>query len=156
MAASKPPHVLMIEARFYADLADELVRGAVAALDEAGATYERIEVPGALDIPTALAMACDAGLIPHGASRRRFQGCLALGCVIRGETSHYDIVAGESTRWLMQIATSHHVPLGNGILTVENSGQAWERARGGSAGKGGDAARACLRLIEITTMFYER
>ncbi len=149
MARQDPIRVLIIEARFYEELADELARGAIAALEEAGAAYDRIAVPGALEIPTALALACDAGLIPYGANRWRFHGCVALGTVIRGQTTHYETVATESTRWLMQIATARHVPLGNGILTVENSAQAWERARGGKAGKGGDAARACLRLIEI-------
>jgi 6,7-dimethyl-8-ribityllumazine synthase len=143
------PSVLIIEGRFYEDIADELAKGALAALDEAGAAAHRIAVPGALEIPQALAFAVRAGLLPFGASRWRYHGVLALGCVIRGETSHYDIVAGESARALMTIATESGIPVGNGILTVENETQAWERASVEDGNKGGDAARACLRLIDV-------
>jgi len=154
MTAKPSYRVLIIEARFYEDLADELIRGAITALEDAGAEFERIAVPGALEIPTAMALACDAGLMPFGANRWRFHGCIALGTVIRGQTTHYETVANESTRWLMQIATRRHVPVGNGILTVENSAQAWERARGGRKSKGGDAARACLALIDVMSNFH--
>lgn len=135
------PSVLIVESRFYEDLADELARGAIAELEAAGANYERIAVPGALEIPQALALALTA--------QAPFHGAVALGCVIRGETSHYDIVAGESARAIMDIAIRERFPVGNGILTVETLEQAWERASLGGGAKGRDAARACLRLIEI-------
>lgn len=143
------PHVLLIEGRFYEDIADELAAGAIAELEEAGATYDRIVVPGALEIPQVLALAIRAGLAPFGAPRWRYHGAVALGCVIRGETSHYDIVAGESARALMDLATQHGVPVGNGILTVEDEDQAMERAAVADGNKGGDAVRACLKLIDV-------
>ncbi len=100
------PSVLVIEGRFYEDISAELAKGALAALEEAGASVQRVAVPGALEIPQALAFAVRAGLTPFGATRWRYHGAVALGCVIRGETSHYDIVAGESARALMTIATT--------------------------------------------------
>ena len=144
---SAKPHVLIVEARFYADIADELLKGAIATLEEAGATHERLSVPGAFEIPGAIAMTIEAQRIspPH----RSFDGFLALGCVIRGETTHYDYVAGESARALMDLTTHHHIALGYGILTVENDKQAWARARVAEKNKGGDAARACLAMIEM-------
>jgi 6,7-dimethyl-8-ribityllumazine synthase len=122
------PAILLIEGRFYEDISEELARGAIGALEEAGASFDRIGVPGALEIPQVLGYVAHAGLAPFGAQRWRYHGVIALGCVIRGETSHYDIVAGESARSLLSIATRHAIPLGNGILTVENEAQAWERA----------------------------
>jgi 6,7-dimethyl-8-ribityllumazine synthase len=139
------PHVLIIEARFYDDLADELAAGATAALERAGATYERIAVPGALEIPAALAMALDA----MEAGLKHYDGFVALGCVIRGETTHYDIVAGQSARALMDLAVSESLAVGNGILTVENDEQAYARARVAEMNKGGAAAEAALRMIAI-------
>jgi 6,7-dimethyl-8-ribityllumazine synthase len=147
--ADLKPHVLIIEGRFYDDISDELAAGAIAALEEAGASNERIAVPGALEIPQVFGFVAGAGLAPFGAERWRFHGAIALGCVIRGETSHYDIVANESARSLLAIATRHAIPLGNGILTVENEQQAWERASRSDGNKGRDAARACLRLIDV-------
>jgi 6,7-dimethyl-8-ribityllumazine synthase len=147
--ASFSPSVLIIEARFYPELSDELAKGAIAALEEVNADFHRIAVPGALEIPQVLALAVRAGLAPFGATRWRYHGAVALGCVIRGETSHYDIVANESARSLLSIATASGVPLGNGILTVENEAQAWERASVSDGNKGADAARACLRLIDV-------
>jgi 6,7-dimethyl-8-ribityllumazine synthase len=143
------PVILLIEGRFYEDIADELARGAIEALEEAGASHERIALPGALEIPQAFAYVARAGLAPFGAERWRYHGVVALGCVIRGETSHYDIVANESARALLGIATRHAIPLGNGILTVENEAQAWERASVSDGNKGRDAARACLRLVDV-------
>jgi len=134
------PHIMIVEARFYEDIADELMRGALSALEEAGATYERFAVPGAFEIPTAIRM---------GIERGGFDGYVALGCVIRGETSHYDYVCAESARALQDIAVVHLVPLGYGILTVENGEQAWERARMSRKNKGGDVARACLAMIDL-------
>lgn len=136
--------ILIIEGRFYEKIADELVAGAIAAIEERGASYDRISVPGALEIPQVLAQAVDSG---------RWDGAVALGCVIRGETAHYDIVCNNANHWLMEVAIRHRMPVGNGILTVENDAQAMARAQGGRDGKGGDAARACLKLIEIAHSF---
>jgi len=139
------PHILIIEARFYDDLADELAAGAMGALAAAGATYDRIAVPGALEIPAALAMALDA----MAAGGTHYDGFVALGTVIRGETTHYDIVAGESARALMDIAVAESLAIGNGILTVENDEQAYARARVSEMNKGGAAAEAALRMIAV-------
>ena len=141
--------VLIIEGRFYEDVSDELAKGAIGALEDAGATFHRIEVPGALEIPQVLAFAVRGGLIPYGAERWRYHGAIALGCVIRGETSHYDIVANESARTLMSLATKHGIPFGNGILTVENRSQALKRASITQGNKGRAAVHACLRMIDV-------
>lgn len=139
--------ILIIEARFYDTIADELVAGAIAAIEARGASYDRVAVPGALEIPQVLAKAVEVG---------RWDGAVALGCVIRGETAHYDIVCNNANHWLMDVAIRHRMPVGNGILTVENEAQAMARAQGGADGKGGDAARACLKLIEIGYAFQEQ
>jgi 6,7-dimethyl-8-ribityllumazine synthase len=139
--------VLLIEAPYYGAVAEALAAGAIAELDASGAAFERVQVPGALEIPLALAEAVHAGLIPAGAGGARFDGCVALGCVIRGETSHYETVCANANHWLMDIAVRHAIPLGNAILTVETEAQALERAKGGRRGKGADAVRACLSLI---------
>ena len=146
------PHVLIVEARFYAEIADELVRGAIAELEAAGATYERIEVPGAFEIPTAIGIAVRS--LEFFAGRKRFDGYIALGCVIRGETSHYDYVCVESARKLQDLACDHSLAMGYGILTCENGDQAWERAKVDRKNKGGDAAQACLRMIEVKRHFH--
>jgi 6,7-dimethyl-8-ribityllumazine synthase len=143
--SSAVPHLLIVDARFYEDLADELVQGATAALDSAGATYDRVSVPGAFEIPTALSMALDAAETVG----TEYDGFVLLGCVIRGETSHYDIVAGESARAIMDIAVAEALAVGNGILTVENGDQAWKRARVGEGNKGGAAAEAALAMIAL-------
>lgn len=138
MAKIKPVHILIVEARFYDDMADAMLDGAKHALDAAGATYDIVTVPGALEIPAAIAMALD-GADEGGAE---YDGFVALGMVIRGETYHFDIVANESARALMDLAVSESLALGNGILTVENDEQAWARARRTEGDKGGFAARA--------------
>ncbi|MDW9669704.1 6,7-dimethyl-8-ribityllumazine synthase [Sinorhizobium meliloti] len=145
MAKIKPVHILIVEARFYDDMADAMLDGAKHALDAAGATYDIVTVPGALEIPAAIAMALD-GADEGGAE---YDGFVALGMVIRGETYHFDIVANESARALMDLAVSESLALGNGILTVENDEQAWARARRTEADKGGFAARAALTMIEL-------
>ena len=117
------------------------------------ATYDRVTVPGALEIPQALMQAVAAGLIPATAPSAWYSGAVALGCVIRGETSHYDIVCNNANHWLMEVAIRHNVPVGNGILTVDTEAQALARARGGREGKGGAAARACLQLLDIARQF---
>lgn len=144
---SKAPHILVVEARFYNDMADGLFAGAEAALKEAGATYERLSVPGALEIPAAIAFAVKAAKKGRG---RAYDGFVALGTVIRGETTHYDIVSEQSARALMDLAIEEELALGNGILTVENDSQAWARIRLESEGgqdKGGGAAKAALAMI---------
>ena len=141
-------NILIIEARYYEDIADEMLAGAIAVIEAAGATYERIAVPGALEIPQVLAMTGD--------SAYDYDGVVALGCVIRGETSHYDIVVDNANHWLYEASAEAMLPVGNAILTVDTKEQALARARGGIDGKGGDAARAVLRLIEIRRKFEER
>lgn len=145
-------HVLVFEARFYEGIADMLAEGAIAELTARGATAERITVPGALEIPQAFAAAVAA----KAAGRMAFDGAIVLGCVIRGETAHYDIVCNNANHWVMETAMRHEVPVGNGILTVDSEQQAIARAKGGAAGKGGDAARACLALIELKRGFWGR
>jgi len=145
--------VLIIEGRFYEEISDELIAGAVAALGAAGVAHDLVTVPGALEIPQVLAQAVGAGLIPGRAAGAKWDGVVALGCVIRGETSHYDIVCNNANHWLMEVAIGHAIPVGNGILTVDTEAQAQARARGGIDGKGGDAARACLRVIELQRSF---
>ena len=142
-------HVLIVEARFYDALADELLKGAVERLKAAGATYSKITVPGALEIPGAAAMTLDIA----DDNDAPFDGVIALGTVIRGETFHFEIVAGESSRALMDISVRRGIPVGNGILTVENEEQAWERAKVDRGDKGGDAAEAVLSLIRQTRAF---
>ena len=132
--------VLIVEARFYSDIADELLAGAKDALDAFGAKYDTIGVPGALEVPAAIAMA-----EKHGA----YHGYVALGCVIRGETYHFEIVSNESARGLTDLAVRERVAIGNGILTVEDEAQAWARARVSEGDKGGQAARACLDLVGL-------
>ncbi len=146
--SQKSPHILVIEARFYADLADELARGAAAELEKRGVSYDRVSVPGVLEIPAAVAMALD--------SEVEYDGFVTLGVVIRGETTHYDIVAGESARALMDLAVIHALALGNGIQTVENADQAWARARVDEKNKGGGAAAACLDMIALRASLADR
>src|SRR6185503_15939564 len=136
-------HMLIVEARFYDAISDELLRGAIRVLDKAGARYDRVTVPGALEIPVAIAI--------DAAKRRRapYDGVVALGCVIRGETHHFDIVANESARALIDLAVSERLALGNGILTVENEAQANARARVEEGDKGGAAARAALAMVAL-------
>ena len=148
---TRAPHVMIVEARFYEDLADELLRGAMGALDESGATYERCSVPGVFEIPAAIRYALDGRDLASG--RPRFDGYIALGCVIRGETTHYDYICQESARALMDLAVGNALAVGYGILTCENREQAWERAAPDRRNKGGDAARACLRMVELKGRF---
>jgi len=176
-AAADPvrAHILILEARYYDEVADALFAGASAELTARKASFERITVPGALELPQALAAAADAGVftqnissMPGGAmigsddagdasrEHRLFDGVILTGCVIRGETSHYDIVCNNANHWCMEIATQSGIPLGNALLTVDTMEQALVRAGGERDGKGGDAARACLRLIEIQRQFSQR
>ena len=144
--------VLIVEARFYDDIADALLAGATRALDTAGAKYDRLTVPGALEIPAAIAVAIDAS----SKKAQPYDGVVALGCVIRGDTLHFEIVSQESARALMDLAVARGLPLGNGILTVENESQAWARAHLEEGDKGGDAARAALAMIRLKRSVGER
>lgn len=138
-------HMLIVEARFYDNISDDLLRGAMRALDGAKARYDCVTVPGTLEIPAAIAIAIEA------ARRRRapYDGVVALGCVIRGETYHFEIVSNESARALMDLAVKERLAIGNGILTVENEAQAIARARIEEGDKGGDAARAALTMVAL-------
>jgi 6,7-dimethyl-8-ribityllumazine synthase len=137
--------ILIVEARFYEDIADALFAGAIRALQKAGAVFERVSVPGSLEVPPAIAIAVDAA----ERAGRPYDGAVALGCVIRGETLHFEIVSQESARALLDLSIAHRLPIGNGILTVDTSAQAWTRARPEEADKGGDAARAALSLVRL-------
>lgn len=142
---SDGPHILIVEARFYDDLADELARGAIAEIEAQGGTYERVSVPGVLEIPAAVKIAHD--------SDTPYDGYVTLGVVIRGETTHYDIVSNESARALMDLTVTDKIALGNGIQTVENSDQAWARANVSDKNKGGGAAAAAIAMINLTRKY---
>jgi len=146
------PHILIVEARFYEHIADELKRGAIAALEAADVTYDCVAVPGAFEIPAAIKFTIRCHDFYSG--QRRFDGYVALGCVIRGETSHYDYVCGESARKLQDLAVDHSLALGYGILTCENEAQAMARAAVDGKDKGGDVARACLRMLDVKRQFH--
>ena len=134
---------LIVEARFYAHLNDLLLQGTRAALEEAGHAHETITVPGALEIPAAVALAAETG---------RYDGFVALGVVIRGETYHFEVVSNESARGLMAL-TLDGIPIGNGILTVENEAQALTRAKPDEKNKGGEAAKAAIAMLELKAHF---
>jgi 6,7-dimethyl-8-ribityllumazine synthase len=141
----KPPHLLLVEARYYAHISDELRRGAERALTAAGATHEQVSVPGAFEIPAAI------GVVAHASPR--FDGYVALGCVIRGETTHYEHICAESARGLQELAVRDRLAIGYGILTVENEAQALARAAPDRRDHGGAAVRACLAIIELQRRF---
>jgi 6,7-dimethyl-8-ribityllumazine synthase len=132
--------VLIVEARFYEDMADALAEGAAAVLDAAGVAYERVSVPGVLEVPVAIKYAADSN---------SYDGYVALGVVIRGETTHYEIVCNESARALMELGIKDQLSIGNGIQTVENSDQAWARCKMAEKDKGGGAAKATLALMGL-------
>jgi 6,7-dimethyl-8-ribityllumazine synthase len=146
----RAPHLLLVEAPYYAHLAALLREGAERAVAAAGATCEIVTVPGAFEIPPAIALAAKAG--------GRFDGFVALGCVIRGETTHYDHICAETARSLQDLAVRDGLPVGYGILTVENEAQALVRAapaepQTGGRDKGGEAVRACLALVALKRRF---
>ena len=136
-------HVLIVEARFYDHLNDLLLSGARAAIEEAGHSHETITVPGALEIPGAVAMAADTG---------RYDAFVAIGVVIRGETYHFEIVSNESARGLMALPMDG-LPIGNGIITTENEAQALTRAKPDEKNKGGEAAKAALAMLALKGRF---
>jgi 6,7-dimethyl-8-ribityllumazine synthase len=144
-SAVKGTRILLVEARYYDDIADALLAGAMKVLDAAQAKVDRISVPGSLEIPAAIAMALDAAQ----RKRRSYDGAVALGCVIRGDTIHFEIVSHQSARGLMDIAIARALPIANGIITVDTEAQALSRARPQEQDKGGHAARAALALVDI-------
>lgn len=136
---------LIVEARFYDDIQDALLDGAIDELKAAGMTHDLLTVPGALEIPAAIAIALDAAT----AACRPYDAAIALGCVVRGDTFHFEIVCVESSRALMDLSVERRIPLGNGIITVNTDEQAWARARKTELNKGGDAARAAIAMLRI-------
>jgi 6,7-dimethyl-8-ribityllumazine synthase len=150
--SSKGARILIVEARYYDEIADALLAGARKALAEAGAQFDVISVPGALEIPTAIAIATDAAQ----RKRKPYDGAVGLGCVIRGETIHSDIVSDLSAQGLMELSVERLLPIGNGIITVENEAQAYARARVEDQDKGGGAVRAALALIDIKQKLEKR
>ena len=150
---SEPPiRILIVEARFYDDLADALLEGASEQLKAFGAEFDVVTVPGALEIPAAIAFAEEGGHRPAGVA---YDGYVALGSVIRGETYHFEIVSNESARGIMDLAVNKRLCIGNGILTTEDDEQAWARARVSEGDKGGGAARAALAMIALKHQLME-
>ena len=143
----RAPHVLLVEAPYYRHIADDLHRGAERVVAEAGATWERVEVPGAFEVPAAIGFAARAS--------GRFDGFVALGYVIRGETTHYDHICEETAHWLQVLAVDEGLAIGYGILTCENEQQALHRANPSGNGRdhGGAAARACLAMVGVKRQF---
>jgi 6,7-dimethyl-8-ribityllumazine synthase len=138
--------ILVVEARYYGAISDALLEGAGDALRAYGAEFDVVTVPGAFELPAAIALADEGGHRPAGV---RYDGFVALGCVIRGETTHYDYVCGESARGLMDLSINKGLAIGYGVLTVEDEAQAWARARISEGDKGGFAARTCLDMIGL-------
>jgi 6,7-dimethyl-8-ribityllumazine synthase len=145
--AEKKPHLLLVEAPYYTHIAALLREGAEKALAAAGATFEIVQVPGSFEIPGAIGMAAKTA--------GRFDGFVALGCVIRGETTHYDHICEETAHWLQALAVEQGLPIGYGILTCENEAQALHRATPSGNGRdhGGAAARACLAMVGVKRQF---
>lgn len=138
---SQKPHLLVVDAPYYTEISESLMEGVKAEFDAVGASHDYITVPGVLEIPAAVAMAID--------SSKNYDGYVTIGCVIRGETTHYEIVSNESARALMDLTVQHRLALGNGIQTVENEEQAWARAKVSDKNKGGGAAKAALSMIAL-------
>lgn len=145
------PHILIVDAPYYTHIVEDLVKGAAATLEEGGATWDRISVSGAFEVPVAIRYAVQS--MNELATGPRYDGYLALGCVIRGETSHYDHICTEANRAMMDLCLEYNLAIGNGILTVENEAQALARASADEKNKGGEAARAVLRMIEVQNHF---
>ena len=144
VAGVEGARILIVESRYYTEIADALIEGAEHEIGKNGALSERVVVPGAFEIPGAIALAAD-----------HYDGFVALGCVIRGETTHYDYVCGESARGLMDLSVQLKLAIGYGVLTVENEEQAWARARRKEQDKGGDVAYACISMIGLRHRYGE-
>lgn len=138
------PHILIVAANFYPDVTGELLNGARTALAHFNATFDEVEVPGAFEIPATINFAIQS---------KKYDGYVALGCVVRGETSHYDYVCGESARGIMDLSLNKNAAIGYGILTVENMEQAFVRANVTDGNKGRDAVEACLKLVALKNQF---
>ncbi|HEX7007784.1 MAG TPA: 6,7-dimethyl-8-ribityllumazine synthase [Alphaproteobacteria bacterium] len=145
------PHVLIVEARYYEDIADELLKGATTVLDAAGIAYDKVSVPGAFEIPAAIRYAIKSR--EFNPVRRRFDGYIALGCVIRGETAHFDYICQECARGIQELINAYTLAVGFGVLTVDDRKQAMERASVKKRNKGGEAAEACLKMIGLKRQF---
>jgi len=145
------PHILIVESRYHSEIADLLMSGVKGELDHAAATYEVVNVPGALEIPAAIVYAIKA--LDFDAARRRFDGYIALGCVLKGGTQHDEIVGFESARGLQDVALRYALAIGNGILTCNTVEQAMERADPKNLNRGAQAAEACLKMIELKHKF---
>ena len=143
---STSPTVLIVEARFYPEIADQMAAGAIAVLDAAGVKSVREAVPGCFELPAAIKFAVAGG---GGAQAPRFAGFIALGCVIRGETDHYEHICREACRGLMDLSVQHEIALGFGVLTCHSYEQAWVRAAVEQKNKGADAAAACVRMMAL-------
>lgn len=148
---SNPQRVLIVEARFYEDIADALAAGTTNVLDKAGVAYDRVAVPGVFELPSAINMALQAKNTQD--TPTSYAGFIALGCVIRGETDHYEFICREASRALMELTVDNAAPFGFGLITCENSEQAWARAKADKIDVGGSAAKACLRMMEIKNKF---
>ena len=144
---SDTPHIMIVESPYYKEIASRMLESVLIELKEYGATYERFEVPGSFELPGAIRLAIEGSNITN--NRTSFDGYIALGCVIRGETSHYDYVCGESARGLNDLVLKYGIALGYGVLTTENKEQALARASRGQHDRGGAAARACLAMIDL-------
>jgi 6,7-dimethyl-8-ribityllumazine synthase len=145
------PHILIVQSPYYTDICARLNEGAMTVLQRVGVTYETVDVPGALEIPAAIVYAVKS--LDFDATRRRFDGYVALACVMKGETHHDQIVGSESARALQEIAMRYTLAIGNGILTVNTKEQAMDRASINGQNRGGAAAEACLRMIELKHQF---
>lgn len=148
---SDAPHIMIVESPYYEEINNNMVESVLIELDQAGATYERFEVPGSFELPGAIRMAIES--YNYASDRKRFDGYIALGCVIRGETSHYDYVCEESARGLNDLVLKYAIALGYGVLTTENREQALVRSSRDQHDRGGAAARACLAMIEMKRKF---
>jgi 6,7-dimethyl-8-ribityllumazine synthase len=148
---SEAPHIMIAESPYYKEIADRMIESVLIELNSVDATYERFEVPGSFELPGAIRIAIESYNYPS--DRRRFDGYIALGCVIRGQTSHYDYVCEESARGLNDLVLKYGVALGYGVLTTENRDQALARASRDQHDRGGAAARACLAMIELKRQF---
>ena len=145
------PHIMIAIARFYTDIADHLIAGATKVLEANGVSWEIVEAPGAFELPATVQMAVRS--MDFFTGRRRFDGFIALGCVIRGETTHYDIVCDEAARGLQELVRQHTIALGFGLITCENQEQAMARARADDRDMGGKAAQACLDMLGVKYRF---
>ena len=145
--------LLIVEGRSHSGVSDELLRGAAQAIETYGAEYDVITVSSALQIPTAIALAEDAGQGPVG---RRYDGYVALGCVIRGETYHFELVSNETARGLQDLGIGRRLPIGFGVLAVDDEQQAWARAKVSEGDRGGAAAKACLETIALKRQLLGR